>query len=204
MDRDYRQGRDRRRDEEQRRKQQERAGNAGRGQERRADADRRPLDRVRDQAKIRQLAGRLRATERAHPDWCHVFERHVDISDPDLAERAADWRHSAKYPDEVPHNATKWQSADAMVIAADRLAHSDEFKRKLAHAEASGIKRFPVNLPSEQALGPNWRADVYGRTTASHGTQASRWNDTSFVTGVWQRQSDGRWHLLTCFPQPGG
>lgn len=205
MDRDRRQGRDRRRDEEQRQKQLERAGDAeqGQGQERRADADRRPLDRVRDQAKIRQLADRLRATEKAHPDWCHVFERHVNISDHDLAERAAGWRHSARYPDEVPRNATRWQSADAMVIAADRLARSDEFKRKLAHAEASGIKRFPVSLPAQQALGPSWRADAYGRTAASYGTQASRWNDRSFVTGVWQRQSDGRWHLLTCFPQPG-
>src|SRR5689334_14537897 len=100
------------------------------GQDRCAGLDRRSLDRVRDQAKIRQLADRLRATEQAHPDWCHVFERHVDISDHDLAERVADWSRSAKYPDEVPHNATRWQSADAMVIAADRLARSDEFKRK--------------------------------------------------------------------------
>lgn len=204
VDRDRRQGRDRRRDEEQRREQQ-RSGDAEREQvqDRRADLDRRSLDRVRDQAKILQLADRLRATEAAHPEWCHVFERHVDISDHGLAERAADWIRSAEYPDEVPHNATRWQSADAMVIAADRLARSDEFKRKLADAKANGIKRFPVNLPVQEALGPGWRADVYGRTTTSHGTQASRWNDRSFVTGVWQRQSDGRWHLLTCFPQPG-
>lgn len=128
----------------------------------------------------------------------------MNISDRDLAERADDWRRSAKYPDEVPRDATKWRSADAMVVAAHGLAQSDDFKRKLASAEAAGIERFPVTKPLAEVLGPGWRADVYGRTTASHGNQASRWNDQSFVRGVWQRQSDGRWHLLTCFPQPGG
>lgn len=205
MDRERRQGRDRRNDQERRREQQERSGDTERRQrqDRLSGMDRRSLDRARDQTKIRQLAGRWRALEKEHPDWSHAFKRHVDITDQQLGERAANWRLTAGYPDEVPRNATKWRSADATVVAADGLAHSNEYKRKLADAEATGIKRFPVTKPLSEVLGSNWRADVYGRSTASHGTQASQWNDRSFVTGVWERQSDGRWHILTCFPQPG-
>jgi hypothetical protein len=160
---------------------------------------------VRDQARIRQLAKQWRAMEQAHsdPDWSHAFRRHVDITDQQVADRAAAWGRAKGYRDDVPDNATKWRSSDAMIIAADGLERSDEFSRKLALAEANKEDQFELDRPLSEVLGRGWRADVYGRTTASYGVQASRWNDDSFVVGCWRRQSDGRWYPLTCYPHPG-
>lgn len=192
MDRSRRQERDRRSGQE-RRQERDRSG----GQERRA------LDRVRDQAKISQLEHRWRTLEQAHPEWSHAFERHVDITEEQIIRRADTGELPNGTKEDVPRNATRWRSADAMVVAADGVAHSDEYKRKRAEAEANGEKRFPVTRPLREVLGPNWRADVQGRTAASHGAQATQWDDDSTVRTIWHRRSDGRWHPVTCFPQPG-
>jgi hypothetical protein len=197
MDRERRRGQDRRSDQDQ---QQARPA----GQDRRQGADRRAaLDRVRDDAKIRQLEGQWRTLEQNHPKWCHAFKRHVDITDKQL-ERRAD---NGELPDgshgRIPANATRWQSAGAMVTAADGLARSAEFLDKRAAVEASGEPRFTVTRPLPAVLGPSWRADVYGRTAASHGQQATQWNAGSVAVGHWQRQSDGEWHPVSCYPQPG-
>jgi hypothetical protein len=194
VDHGRRQERDRRSGQERRQEQREE-------QERRSGQDRRALDRVRDQDKIRQLANQWRMMEKQHPDWSHAIERHVDITDQQLAQRASKF---STWKEDAPDHATKWRSADAMVVAADGLAHSDEYKRKLADAQANGTKRFTVTKPLSEVLGPGWRADVYGRTVASHGVQASRWDDGSVAKCTWQRASDGRWHPLTCYPQPSG
>jgi hypothetical protein len=141
--------------------------------------------------------------EQDHPGWSHAFERHVDITDRQLARRAADGELPNGGKGAVPRNATKWRSADAMVVAADGLARSDDYKRERALAEANGEDRFEVIRPLPEVLGPGWRAHVHGRTAASGGAQTSQWNDNSFAMGRWRRQSDGQWHPLTCFPQPG-
>lgn len=202
MDHARRQDRDRRSGQE--RREQEHAGAERRqAQDRTSGQDRLALDQVRDQARIRQLEGRWRAMEQEHPRWSHAFGRHVDITESQLAKRAA----TGELPDgdvqAVPRNATKWRSADAMVVAADGLARSDEYKRRRAFAEANGEDRFEVTRPLPQVLGPGWRAHVQGRTAASGGAQASQWNDDSFAVGRWRRQSDGQWHPVTCYPQPG-
>jgi hypothetical protein len=90
-----------------------------------------------------------------------------------------------------------------MVVAADGLAHSDEYKRQRKQAEANGEDKFEVTGRLSEVLGPNWRADVDGRTAASGGARESQWNDESLAVCRWRRQSDGRWHPLTCYPQPG-
>jgi hypothetical protein len=188
-----------------RRQGQDRRSNENRASEhdRRAVADRRvALDRARDEAQIRRIESRWRALENDHPQWSHAFQRHVDVSDQQLARRAA----TGELPDgsqaRVPAHATRWQSADAMVVAAHGLANSDEFRRARADAEASGAPRFTVTRPLREVLGPAWRADVYGRTAASHGAQASRWRDSSVAVCHWQRRSDGRWHPVSCYPEP--
>jgi hypothetical protein len=201
-DRDRRSGQERRQEQERdRRSGQERRQEQER--DRRSGQERRALDRVRDQAKIRQLANRWRTMEEEHPRWSHAFERHVDITDQQLARRADTGELPNGKVEATPRNATKWRSADAMVVAADGLAHSKEYDRKLAFAKANGEDRFEVTRPLPEVLGPGWRADVHGRAAASHGVQASQWNDDSIAVGRWRRQSDGRWHLLTCYPQPG-
>lgn len=173
---------------------------------RRQERDRRSgraSDQVLDQAKVKQLEARWRTMEQEHPRWSHAFERHVDISDQQLAKRAATGELPNGDVEDPPRNATKWRSADAMVVATDGLARSDEYQRKLKSAEATGEKGFTVTRPLPEVLGPGWRAHVYGRTAASQGAQACPWNDDSTAKGVWVRQSDGRWHPLTCYPQPG-
>ena len=197
MNRERRRERDRRSDQDQ---QQERTA----GQDRRQGADRRvALDRVRDEARIRQLEGRWRTLEQDHPKWCHAFQRHVDITDKQLVRRADNGQlPDGSYGGE-PANATRWQSAGAMVTAADGMARSAEFRDKRAAAEANGTPRFTVTRPLPAVLGPSWRADVHGRTAASHGQQATQWNAGSVAVGVWQRRSDGQWHPVTCYPQPG-
>jgi hypothetical protein len=194
MDRARRQDRDRRSGQDRRQEQKE---------TQRSDHDRRSLDRVRDQAKISQLADRWRTLEEEHPRWSHSFERHLDITDQQLMRRAATGELPNGHREAQPRNATKWRSADAMVVAADGLAHSDAYQRKRAFAEANGEPKFTVTRPLPETLGPRWRADVHGRTAASGGSQVSQWNDESIVKGTWKRQSDGRWHLLTCYPEPG-
>jgi hypothetical protein len=158
---------------------------------------------VRDEARIGQLANQWRTMERDHPEWSHAFQRHVDITDKQLARRAASGELPDGRPGPVPANATRWQSADAMAAATYGLANSDEYRRKRAAAEASGTPRFTVTRPLPEVLGPAWRADVYGRTAASGGTQASQWNAGSVAVCTWQRRSDGRWHPVTCYPEPG-
>jgi hypothetical protein len=161
------------------------------------------LDRARDEARIKRLANQWRAMEDDHPQWSHAFERHVDITGPQLARRAAtgelpDGRRAA-----IPADATKWQSDGAMVVAAHGLANTDDFRAKREFAEANRTSRFTVTRPLPEVLGPGWRADVCGRTAASGGIQASQWNAGSVAVCTWQRGSDGQWHPLTCFPQPG-
>ena len=197
MDRERSQGRDRR-------SGQERREDAGRASDRRDVAERRiALDRVQDQARIKQLANQWRTMERDHPQWSHAFQRHVDINNEQLARRAASGELPGGGHGEAPANATRWQSADAMVVATHGLANSPEYRAKLASAEANGTVRFTVTRPLPEVLGPAWRADVYGRTAASRGNQASQWDAGGVAVGTWQRRSDGRWHPLTCYPQPG-
>jgi hypothetical protein len=204
VDRARNQARDRSNDQDQRREQQ-RSRDAGHGQaqDRGSGQDLHALDRVRDQAKIRQLANQWRTMEEAHPAWSHAFGRHRDISEEQLATRAATGELPNGEKKAIPRHATKWRSDGAMVVAADGLARSDDYRKARAYAEASGQDRFKVVRPLAEVLGPGWRTDVYGRSAASGGTLASQWTDDSTAVGRWRRQSDGRWHPVTCFPEPG-
>ena len=77
------------------------------------------LDRVRDRDRIYQLAARLQTTERDHPAWDHTFREHVNVTDKQLARRAAtdiDARGQQDYL--PPRQATRWQSKEAMVVVA--------------------------------------------------------------------------------------
>jgi len=197
VDRGRGRGRDRRSD-------QDRRQDRDRASDRRNVAERRvALDRVRDQARIKQLANRWRTMEQDHPEWSHAFQRHVDITDQQLAKRAATGELPGGKHGTLPANATRWQSADAMAVAAHGLANSDEFRTKRASAGADRTMRFTVTRPLPEVLGPAWRADVYGRTAASRGTQASQWDAGGVAICTWQRGSDGQWHPFTCYPQPG-
>ncbi|MGH3192523.1 MAG: hypothetical protein ACRDPY_30295 [Streptosporangiaceae bacterium] len=178
------------------------ARDRGNDQDRRREQDR-ALDRVRDQAKIRQLANQWRAMEQANKEWSHAFARHRDITEEQLARRAASGELPNGEKKAVPRHATKWRSDPAMVVAADGLVHSGDYRRALAFAEANGQDRIKVARPLSEVLGPDWREDVYGRSAASGGVLASRWNDGSTAVGRWQRQGDGRWQPVTCFPEPG-
>ena len=204
MDRAHRRERDRRSGQERRQEQERRpVGQRRQAQDRRSDQDRRALDRVRDQDKIRQLENRWRAYELANPESSHAFARHIDIDNQQLATRAATGElPNGQVKGRAPH-ATRWLSTDAMIVANDAVARSDEYKRERARMEATGQTRFEVTKPLSEVLGRNWRTDVYGRTAASGGAQASQWNDDSIVVSRWVRGTDGRWHPITCFPKPG-
>lgn len=141
--------------------------------------------------------------EREHPQWSHAFARHVTITEQQLARRAATGELPGGEHGKVPANATRWQSGGAMVVAAHGLSSSGEFQQQKALAENSGTPRFAVTRPLPEVLGPGWRADVYGRTAASGGRQVSQWNAKSAAVGIWQRQDDGAWHPLSCYPEPG-
>lgn len=162
------------------------------------------LDRVRDYDRIQQLAGRLHALEQEHPDWAHTFREHVSVTDAQLVTRAATGVNARGLRElRPPEHATRWQSQDAMVLAADRLRRSAEFRDRQAYAERTGQVRIRTDHPLAAVLGPGWRSDVYGRSRESAGAAPSRWRPDSQAVAIWQKQEDGRWHLYTCYPEVG-
>lgn len=194
MDRGRRQDRDRRSGQERRQEQ-----------ERRNAPDRRAsLDRAQETAQIKQVELSLRAVERNHPDWCHAFREHVEATDQQLARRAATGVNARGQQEKFRAlDATRWQSADAMATAVYRLERSPHFEQARANAERHNLAGFALRRPLQEVIGPGWRADVYGRSRASGGRQASQWNAASNMVAVYRRRSDGQWHLLTCYPEPG-
>lgn len=160
------------------------------------------LDRVRDAAQIRARVDRLRTIEREHPNWGHTFREHVLVTDPQLEERVKTGVNARGQHGPMIRHATRWQSAEAMVTAVDRLRNSDEFHRGKANAEARQVPQFEVRRPLSEVLGPEWRGDVYGQSRAPDGTRPCRWRSDSAAFALWRRQSDGRWHLYTCYPEP--
>jgi hypothetical protein len=187
----------------------ERRNEQGRADQRDRDGDgdrRIAPDRVRDAAKTAQLESRWRAMERDHPEWSHAFRRHVDVTDQQLARRAATGELPGGGPGPRPANATRWRSGGTMVMAVDGLKASDEFRRKkeeFAENPKNKQEAFTVRRPLSEVLGPDWRAQVYGRTAASNGAQPTLWNAHSVAVCTWQKRSDGKWHPLTCYPEPG-
>jgi hypothetical protein len=162
------------------------------------------LDQAREAARIRQAERSLHATELDHTEWCHVFREHVEATDQQLARRAATGVNARGQQERFrAEDATRWQSADAMATVVYRLENSPHYEQAKADAERYNLVRFSVRRPLHEVLGPGWRADVYGRSRASSGRQASQWNAASDAVAVWKKQSDGKWHLLTCYPQPG-
>lgn len=164
----------------------------------------RQLDRARDQATIRRQVDRWRILEAEHPDWCHSFAEHVEAGDRVLAARAATGVNARGERRVRPEHATRWQSGEAMTVAAHGLWFSDERRRVQQQAIARDEPQFSVRLPLSHLMGPGWRADVYGRSRESHGASPSRWSAQSRAVGVWRRQADGRWHLHTCYPEAAG
>ena len=137
-------------------------------------------DQARDQARIRQLATQWRTMEQAHHTGVEPRLRKTRRHRRAAARHTGRYRGAAERREEsIPRNATKWRSDDAMVVAADGLARSDEYQKARASAEASGQQGFKAIRPLAEVLGPGWRADVYGRRAASRGAQASQWNDNS-------------------------
>jgi hypothetical protein len=149
------------------------------GQDQRREQER-ALDRVRDQAKIRQLAKQWRAMEEADhdPEWSHAFGRHRDISEEQLATRAATGELPDGQKKAIPRHATKWRSDGAMVVAADGLARSDDYRKARAYAEASGQDRFKV-----VSRWPKCSAPAGGRTsTGAAPPPAGPWRVSGMTT----------------------
>ena len=170
--------------------------------------ERPPLDRVRDAAQVRNRAELSRRRERDRPGWGHAFREHVDVTEQQLARRAATGINARGHRDDfTPEHATRWQSGAACVIAADRIWHTPEARRQRDEIEArirAGQRTkqgFDGRVPLSQALGPGWRDDVYGLSRESQGRKPSEWRTDSQAVAVFRRQVDGRWHLYTCYPE---
>ncbi|HUY49643.1 MAG TPA: hypothetical protein VMV92_28665 [Streptosporangiaceae bacterium] len=162
------------------------------------------LDRDRDRDRIQELATGLQAMERDHPAWGHTFREHVDVTDEQLGRRAAKGMNTRGRQEPLPPaHATRWQSKEAMAVAAYALRHSDEYRHHLAAAEKSAKSRFRTQRPLAEVLGPAWRTDVYGHSNESHGQLPSQWRPDSQAVAIWQKQDNGRWHLYTCYPEVG-
>lgn len=194
--------------ERRRARDRERDRDRGAGQELGGVQDRR-RDLGMDSAEVKRRAERLRTMEAAHPQWSHTCAEHIDATDADLQRRAATGVNARGHSEAfIPENATRWQSEAACVTAADRLWRTPHAQQQRAEIEREAQAGRPVKQSFterqtlSQALGPGWRDDVYGRSRASHGFQPSQWHDNSHVVAVYRRQSDGNWHLYTCYPNP--
>jgi hypothetical protein len=166
------------------------------------------MDRVRDAAEIRRRAGVSRQRERDHPTWGHAFREHVDVTDQELQRRAATGINArGRREDFVPEHATRWQSEAACVIAADtiwRTREAQQARNDIDRALRAGRpvrQGFAGRQPLSRVLGPDWRDDVSGRSSASGGRQPSEWRADSQAVVIFRKQADGRWHLYTCYPE---
>jgi hypothetical protein len=146
---------------------------------------------------LRAEATRLRAAERAHPERGHTVREHLDVSQEQLALRARDGTTARGIRLRPPPHATRWQSDEACIRAADSMGRSADAQAQ----RRSGREEVVVRQQLRDAVGPDWRAHVYGRSHASLGSQESRWPATSQAVGVWRRQDDGQYHLFTCYPE---
>jgi hypothetical protein len=180
-------------------------------QHRAADREqRRPLDRGADAAEISRRAALSRQKELADGKLGHAFTEHVDASDAQLRRRAQTGTNARGHHEGyIPENATRWQSDAACVVTADRLWRTPQAQQARGDIEAKLRAGQPVKpavtvrAPLSQVLGPGWRDDVYGRSRASQGRQATQWGNDGHAVAVYRyNHANSRWYLHTCYPDP--
>jgi hypothetical protein len=164
-----------------------------------------PLDRVRDAAEIRRRAALSRQKEDEHPDWGHGFREHVDVTKEELARRAATGINARGDKNKIPEHATRFSEA-ASVITTDLLWRMPKAQQRRNEIEANlregrpARPSFTVRAPLSLVLGPDWRDDVYGRSSASGGLETSQWRADSEAVVTFRKQG-GTWYQHTCYPQ---
>ena len=138
-----------------------------------------------------------------------------------LRQRAADGtcaRDGMKRSE--PINATGFRSDEAVIAALtaswndrDTVVKRINFERQYRDACARGESEYELgaiakaakissSVRTERALGSEWRTHVEGYTHASGGKEACVFSSNSEIKTIWRMTPDGRWYVITCYPQP--
>lgn len=111
----------------------------------------------------------------------------------------------------LPHksgkDATKFDSKEALVKAADYVKNSQEYKDALEAAEKAGDDFFVVkNSKLEDVFGANYKDQVFGKTRVGSKNNPTGTVETDFSDGtikaVYIKDSNGKWNLETMYPEP--
>lgn len=149
----------------------------------------------------------------------HAVVEHLDVTDAQLAQRALDGtdaRMDPKHPERhhitqpPPVNATRFESPAALVRAEAAAWESDTGRERRDAAlaglpeQASSKELHDIQvkcvIPIEEALGPDWRDHVTGRSHASKGQGETLFPPDSVVVTRWRLDGEGTWYCQTCFP----
>ena len=171
----------------------------------------RERDRARTDGRTRQRADAIRAREKQGVG--HAFTEHRDVTVRQLDRRVTSGVNARGRREKVPvRDATRWHSDDALIRTADAAWRSDagraarerqERKYRAGQLQRSEMK-FTATVPLRDALGPEWRVQVEGRsvTAVAGASRPTRFPDGTRGFACWRMGEDGRWYLVTCFPKP--
>lgn len=109
-------------------------------------------------------------------------------------------------------DATRWCSDRALLRTAEAVWDSDtgrtaRDRQEQLHREGK-IRRsemkFAATVSLREALGPEWRAEVEGRSMAGLAGTArpTRFSEDARGLACWRMGADDHWYLVTCFPKP--
>jgi len=97
---------------------------------------------------------------------------------------------------------------DADYVKGEKfMSSTQQFKDKLANAEANGLAKFEVeNVKLESIYGADYKDMVFGKTRQGTKNNPTGTINTDFtdgtMTSVYKKGDDGKWNLLTMFPKP--
>jgi hypothetical protein len=160
-------------------------------------------ERIERERRIRERTAQLRDDERRFGG--HTFSRHVDVGPAQTQLRA---QELARNPKHSGGDATRWTSERGLTRAVMRVERSQEYRDKIAAAQAvldrgepAVLARPVVRVSARTALGPDWRQQVSGyRADADGKVRTLHFEDDAMLVAVYRPRPGGGWRLHSCYP----
>ncbi|TYB54742.1 hypothetical protein FXF51_46735 [Nonomuraea sp. PA05] len=172
--------------------------------------DRNDTRRDRDDGRDQRRADQIREDERRGDG--HAFTEHRDVSLEQLDRRVLTQVNARGIKEERQvRDATRFCRSDGDLLrCADAVWNSAELREMkqrqeaLYHAGRTDRPKIFGEAALRDALGPDWRSRVDGRSLAADGrTRTTSFGDDATCFARWGLGDDGHWRLVTCFPKTG-